>query len=461
MSDINLEITESTPINLEITTSGPAGANGQVQSIVAGTNVTVDDTDPANPIVSSTGGGGGGTPGGSNTQVQFNDSGSFGGDSALTFDKTTDSLKVNGGTGAGSTLEVNGTTDTLYLSMQGTQTIDNNRNATLNSINVDGVAGIDSSGNISGANLSGTNTGDQTLSGLGGVPTSRTINGQDLSANRTLTQDNIGDGTTYKQYSATEKTKLAGIEALADVTDATNVDAAGATMNSDTTLAGNGYFLDEDDMVSDSAVKVPSQQSVKAYSMKKMPRGVSKYDGASVRDYCIPGSIGAIGVAASAPSTNRWIFEPLIITEPTTFDRVAMEITTAGAAGKLARIALYTADQYWQPATLIQDFGTIAIDVGAVPTLATITINTTLQPGRYIAVWITDGAATYRSITTYLRESGINPAGSTTPLRYSFQSLNGSGTVASGFAAVNPKWERDLYSSVGSFSYYLRWREAV
>lgn len=44
------------------------------------------------------------------------------------------------------------------------------------------------SGTLSASNLSGTNTGDQTLSGLGGVPTSRTItiNGTalDLSANR-------------------------------------------------------------------------------------------------------------------------------------------------------------------------------------------------------------------------------------------------------------------------------------
>jgi microcystin-dependent protein len=81
----------------------------------------------------------------------------------------------------------------------------------------------------------------------------------------TINSDDIADGTTYKQYSATDKTKLAGIEALADVTDAGNVDAAGATMNSDTTLAGNGYFLDEDAMTSDSATKVPSQQSVKAF----------------------------------------------------------------------------------------------------------------------------------------------------------------------------------------------------
>lgn len=45
----------------------------------------------------------------------------------------------------------------------------------------------------------------------------------------------------------------------------TNVDAAGATMNTDTSLMGNSWFLDEDNMASDDATKVPSQQSVKAY----------------------------------------------------------------------------------------------------------------------------------------------------------------------------------------------------
>lgn len=59
--------------------------------------------------------------------------------------------------------------------------------------------------------------------------------------------------------------KLTGIEALADVTDATNVAAAGATMDSDSSLAGNSYFLDEDNMASDSNTKVASQQSVKSY----------------------------------------------------------------------------------------------------------------------------------------------------------------------------------------------------
>lgn len=45
---------------------------------------------------SAVGGGGGGTPGGSDTQVQFNDGGSFGGDADLVWNKTTNELTING-----------------------------------------------------------------------------------------------------------------------------------------------------------------------------------------------------------------------------------------------------------------------------------------------------------------------------------------------------------------------------
>jgi hypothetical protein len=66
-------------------------------------------------------------------------------------------------------------------------------------------------------------------------------------------------------YTDAEQTKLSGIEASADVTDATNVAAAGAVMESDTTTASMSFVVDEDDMVSNSDTKVPTQQSVKAY----------------------------------------------------------------------------------------------------------------------------------------------------------------------------------------------------
>jgi hypothetical protein len=58
---------------------------------------------------------------------------------------------------------------------------------------------------------------------------------------------------------------MLNVEAGADVTDATNVNAAGALMLSDTTTSGLGIVVDEDNMASNSATKVPTQQSVKAY----------------------------------------------------------------------------------------------------------------------------------------------------------------------------------------------------
>jgi len=63
-------------------------------TLVGGTNVTITTDSGTDTITinSSGGGGGGGTPGGSDTQVQFNDASSFGGDSGLVYNKTTDTL---------------------------------------------------------------------------------------------------------------------------------------------------------------------------------------------------------------------------------------------------------------------------------------------------------------------------------------------------------------------------------
>lgn len=106
---------------------------------------------------------------------------------------------------------------------------------------------------------------------LSGIATGATANSSDATllarANHTGTQsaDTLTDGTTNKAFLATERTKLSGIEALADVTDATNVEAAGAVMESDTSTAAMSFVIDQDSMATNSDTKVPTQQSVKAY----------------------------------------------------------------------------------------------------------------------------------------------------------------------------------------------------
>jgi hypothetical protein len=62
---------------LTLPTTG--GTNGYVLS--------TDGNGTTSWVVQSGGGGGGGTPGGSDTQIQFNDAGAFGGNAAFTFDK--------------------------------------------------------------------------------------------------------------------------------------------------------------------------------------------------------------------------------------------------------------------------------------------------------------------------------------------------------------------------------------
>jgi hypothetical protein len=67
--------------------------------ITGGTNGYVLQTDGAGNLswtAQSGGGGGNGVPGGSNTQVQFNDAGAFGGVSGFTFDKGTNNLTITG-----------------------------------------------------------------------------------------------------------------------------------------------------------------------------------------------------------------------------------------------------------------------------------------------------------------------------------------------------------------------------
>ena len=100
------------------------------------------------------------------------------------------------------------------------------------------------------------------------------VAGKDALSELSGTSDDITEGSTNLFFTSAEQTKLSGIEDSADVTDATNVDAAGAVMNTDTATTSMSFVVDEDTMSSNSATKVPTQQSVKAYVDNAVSAGI-------------------------------------------------------------------------------------------------------------------------------------------------------------------------------------------
>lgn len=139
-------------------------------------------------------------------------------------------------------------------------------------------------------NTSGTNTGDMSNAA---VKTAYELNANTnaytdaevtklsgIETGATADQTGAQIKTAYEAeanaFTDTLFTKLSGIESSADVTDATNVNAAGAVMLSDTVTTGMGFVLDEDTLSTDSATKLATQQSIKAYVDAAALGGVTK-----------------------------------------------------------------------------------------------------------------------------------------------------------------------------------------
>ena len=139
-------------------------------------------------------------------------------------------------------------------------------------------AAISASGSLSYDNSTGVMSftmNDETVQDIvgamvvGGTNVTATYDdaGNTLTLASTDTTYSVQDGQlSQNNFTDADHSKLDGIEATADVTDATNVAAAGAVMESDSTTAAMSFVIDEDNMASNSATKVPTQQSVKAYT---------------------------------------------------------------------------------------------------------------------------------------------------------------------------------------------------
>lgn len=181
-------------------------------------------------------------------------------------------------------------------------------------------------------------------------------------------------------------------------------------------------------------------------------------DGAAGRDYTVPG-VTPSSTSVAAMTANLPVFDPILVTSPRVFDRVAVEVFSA--AGN-TRVAIYTADPNWQPDTLVADLGVIATTSTG---LRAATINLELDPGAYMAVVISSGAPSLRRVDAIppwgvaLGTEGVNPyrIPATVDLH--------TGIMAGGFPAdagnAGLSWERALYAGTPAIPYHVRFREAA
>lgn len=92
-SGLNNIIVGTLTLQGNATTNGSISANG---SVGTGGQVLLSGGSGANAYWGA-GGGGGGTPGGANSQIQINESGTFGGTSALTFNVASNTFSITDG----------------------------------------------------------------------------------------------------------------------------------------------------------------------------------------------------------------------------------------------------------------------------------------------------------------------------------------------------------------------------
>jgi len=88
--------------------------------------------------------------------------------------------------------------------------------------------------------------------------------------------DDIQLATTSQNglMSSVNAFKLETCETGANITNTSTVTSAGTFMKNETSAAGCGFFLNENDMASNSSTKICSQSSVKAYIDSKISSGL-------------------------------------------------------------------------------------------------------------------------------------------------------------------------------------------
>ena len=202
------------------------------------------------------GGGGGGTPGGANTQIQFNDNGAFAATAGLTFNKTSNAVIANGNITGGNLLttgivSATGNITGSYIIGNGSQLTGlpagytNSNLATLGS-NVISTTGTITGGNISGSNLltAGLISAAGTITSAANITGGNVTTGGLISATGNITGGNILGGanvnaTTHTGTTVSVSANITGGNILtAGLISATSTITSASTITGSTLLAG-------------------------------------------------------------------------------------------------------------------------------------------------------------------------------------------------------------------------------
>ena len=207
-------------------------------AFIAGTNVTVT-TGSTGAITISAAMNAGALVGGSDTQLQFNDGGAFGGDSGLTYNKTTDTL--TGVSGSFFSLSTSGNSSVGgALTVTGASTL--NGNVTVGDASADTVT-VNGTTTFAGAAVTTTFAGDVAVNGGDMTSSAATFN----LVNSGVTTLNLGGAATAVAIGAATGTTTVnnGLTVTGAATLNGNVTVGDAsadtvTVNGTTTFAGSG-----------------------------------------------------------------------------------------------------------------------------------------------------------------------------------------------------------------------------
>ncbi|MEE8194445.1 MAG: hypothetical protein V3T73_02960 [Dehalococcoidales bacterium] len=104
--------------------------------------------------------------------------------------------------------------------------------------------------------------------------------------------------------------------------------------------------------------------------------------------YHLPASINYQALAITA---DQLYARPLIVARDITIDRIAIEVTGAGAGGTKARLGIYNLGDDLYPGTLLLDAGEVAVDSTGIKA---VTVSQALTKGIYFMAMVADGTPT-------------------------------------------------------------------